>query len=285
MTFTPPSKHTAQINGLPLSYYEWHPGGEPVVLLHGLADHGLVWASLGDSLGEKYHVIALDLRGHGDSGKPQTGYTFADYSADLDGICKHFGWSKVHLLGHSWGAKIAAVWATQNPSKVKSLILADPFFMGQLPLWWRYTFPIGYRVLPFLKLLGQFESYQQAEAIAKGLKQYRGWNEWQRAIFRESFFKNADGTWTSKFVKRACDEILLDILRVNGLTQPLTMPSLFVQPEGGLNRLEFQLKPYRQYLTNLQWQKVPGNHWAHLVEPGAFNQAIANFLNALPRAR
>ncbi|ANV84661.1 haloalkane dehalogenase [Picosynechococcus sp. PCC 7003] len=281
MTFTPPTRHTIEINGLPLSYYEWHPGGEPVVLLHGLADHGLVWASLGESLGKKYHVVALDLRGHGDSGKPETGYTFADYSADLDGICNHFGWSKVHLLGHSWGAKIAAVWATQNPDKVKSLILADPFFMGQLPLWWRYTFPIGYRVLPFLKLLGQFESYHQAEAIAKKLKQYRGWNEWQQAICRESFLENPDGTWTSKFVKRACDEILLDILRVNGLTEPLTMPSLFVQPEGGLNRLEFQLKPYRHYLTNLQWQRVPGNHWAHMVEPEAFNQAIANFLDAL----
>ncbi|ANV87401.1 alpha/beta fold hydrolase [Picosynechococcus sp. PCC 7117] len=278
MTFIPPKKHTAAINGLPLSYYEWHPGGEPVLLLHGLADHGLVWASLGESLGKKYHVVALDLRGHGDSGKPETGYTFADYNADLDGICQHFGWSQVNLLGHSWGAKIAAVWATQNPEKVKSLILVDPFFMGQLPLWWRYTFPIGYRVLPFLKLLGQFESYHQAEAIAKKLKQYRGWNEWQQAICRESFLENPDGTWTSKFVKRACDEIFLDILRVNGLTQPLGMPSLFVQPEGGLNRLEFQLKPYRQYLTNLQWQKVPGNHWAHMVEPEAFNQAIANFL-------
>ncbi|ANV90548.1 alpha/beta fold hydrolase [Picosynechococcus sp. PCC 8807] len=278
MTFIPPKKHTAAINGLPLSYYEWHPGGEPVLLLHGLADHGLVWASLGESLGEKYHVVALDLRGHGDSGKPETGYTFADYNADLDGICQHFGWSKVNLLGHSWGAKIATVWATQNPEKVKSLILADPFFMGQLPLWWRYTFPIGYRVLPFLKLLGQFESYHQAEAIAKKLKQYRGWNEWQQAICRESFLENPDGTWTSKFVKRACDEIFLDILRVNGLTQPLGMPSLFVRPEGGLNRLEFQLKPYRQYLTNLQWQKVPGNHWAHMVEPEPFNQAIANFL-------
>lgn len=282
MTFTPPTKHTATINGLSLSYYEWHPGGEPVLLLHGLADHGLVWARLGESLGEKYHGVALDLRGHGDSGKPETGYTFADYSADLDGICNYFGWSKINLLGHSWGAKIAAVWATQNPEKVKSLILADPFFMGQLPLWWRHTFPIGYRVLPFLKLLGQFESYQQAEAIAKKLKQYRGWNEWQQAICRESFLENPDGTWTSKFVKRACDEILLDILRINGLTQPLTMPSLFVQPEGGLNRLEFQLKPYRQYLTKLQWQKVPGNHWAHMVAPEAFNQAIANFLDSLP---
>ncbi|WP_024545310.1 alpha/beta fold hydrolase [Picosynechococcus sp. NKBG15041c] len=282
MTFIPPTQHTAEINGLPLSYYEWHPGGEPVLLLHGLADHGLVWASLGESLGEKYHVIALDLRGHGDSGKPETGYTFADYSTDLEGICQHFSWSKVNLLGHSWGAKIATVWATENPDKVKSLILADPFFMGKLPLWWRYTFPIGYRVLPFLKLLGQFETYEQAEAIAKNLKQYRGWSDWQQAIFRESFIENADGTWTSKFVKRACDEILLDILRVNGLTKPLTMPSLFVQPAGGLNRLEFQLKPYRQYLTNLQWQQVPGNHWAHMVKPEAFNQAIAQFLDALP---
>jgi pimeloyl-ACP methyl ester carboxylesterase len=67
-------------------------------------------------------------------------------------------------------------------------------------------------------------------------------------------------------------------MQTAGISQDLEIPSLFVQPEKGLNRVAFQFKPYRQHLKNLQWQIVPGNHWAHIVEPAAFNQAIASFL-------
>lgn len=280
MTFTPPTRRSQQLNQIELSYLEWQ-GETPLLLLHGLADHGLVWSKLGDSLQGKYHVIAPDLRGHGNSSKPETGYQFNDYIADLNALCDAHNWSKVHVLGHSWGAKLAAIWATQQPERFRSLMLADPFFIGTLPSVWQYTFPIGYKVLPFLKMLGSFQSYEQAAAIAKNLKQYRGWNEWQEAIFRESLEQNPDGTWQSKFVKRACDEIFLDVLKVNGLTRELDLPSLFIQPEGGLNRLEVQFKPYRKYLKNLHWQTVKGNHWAHIVEPESFNQAIATFLDSI----
>jgi pimeloyl-ACP methyl ester carboxylesterase len=70
-------------------------------------------------------------------------------------------------------------------------------------------------------------------------------------------------------------------MQVAGLTQVLEMPTLFIQPEQGLNRFQWQLAPYRQYLANLTIQSVPGNHWPFLVEPEAFNEAIANFLNAM----
>jgi pimeloyl-ACP methyl ester carboxylesterase len=48
-------------------------------LLHGLADHSLVWSSLGDYLASDYQIIAPDLRGHGESDKPEFGYSFQNY--------------------------------------------------------------------------------------------------------------------------------------------------------------------------------------------------------------
>ncbi|OKH13443.1 alpha/beta fold hydrolase [[Limnothrix rosea] IAM M-220] len=282
MTFSPPTRRSLQLdNEITLSYFEWGQGGEPVLLLHGLADNGLVWAKLGEALQQKYHVVALDLRGHGDSSKPESGYLCDDYIADFKGVFAKFSWSKAHILGHSWGGKLAAIWAMREPEYFRSLMLADPFFNNKIPQWWTLTFPIAYKVLPFLKLMGEFPSYEKAEAIAKGLKQFRGWNEWQAAIFNASIEPMEAGKYHSKFVKRACDEIFVDVMQEQGVSHPSDLPSLFIQPEKGLNRVSFQVASYKKNLTNLTWQTVPGNHWAHIVEPEAFNQAIADFLMQL----
>ena len=190
----------------------------------------------------------------------------------------HLGWTSTHLVAHSWSAKIATLWATEKPDRIRSLGLVDPFFIGQIPPWTQITFPLLYRVLPFLKLMGPFDSYEQAEQQARQLKQYRGWSDLQQSVFKAAMEQKPDGRWGSKFVQQARNEIFDDVMRVAGLTEPLTVPTLLIQPEKGLNRTEWQLKPYRTFLKNLQIQTVPGNHWCFLVEPNAFNQAIVKFL-------
>jgi pimeloyl-ACP methyl ester carboxylesterase len=268
-------------NKIKLSYLEWNQGKEPLILLHGLADHGLVWSNLGDFLSENYHIIAPDLRGHGESSKPKTGYTFAEIIEDLEGLLKHLNLSKINVIGHSWGGKLAAIWATQNPDLFKTLVLVDPFFIDKMPSWFELTFPILYQLLPFLKMLGPFPDYQTAEKLAKSLKQYQGWSELQQKVFQTGMEQKPDGKWGSKFVIQARNETFIDVMKVAGLTKNLDIPTLFIKPQKGLNRSEFQLKPYKKYLTNLQIQEVPGNHWPFLVEPDSFNQAIAFFLSTL----
>ena len=62
-------RRTFQTPSLEISYLEWDQGDETLLLLHGMADLALVWSSLGDALAGKYHIIAPDLRGHGESSK------------------------------------------------------------------------------------------------------------------------------------------------------------------------------------------------------------------------
>ena len=263
---------------LELSYLEWHQGQEPLILLHGLADSAWVWTSLGDYLADSHHIIAPDLRGHGESSKPETSYSSKEIVADLEVLMNSLGWKNAHILGHSWGAKIAAIWASNRPERFRSLILVDPFFIGKLPNWLKITFPLLYRVLPFLKGMGPFPSYGEAESLAKSLKQYRGWSPLQQKAFRESIEQKSDGTWGSKFTIAARDRIFEDVMQVDGLTRELTIPTLLIAPEKGLNRTAWQLKPYRTYLLNLEIKEVPGNHWTFLVEPEIFNQTIVSFL-------
>ncbi|MDJ0560963.1 MAG: alpha/beta hydrolase [Microcystis sp. M53599_WE4] len=274
-----PQRQTFTNNSMEISYLQWSDRGMPLLLLHGMADHALVWSSLGDYLSSNYQVIAPDLRGHGESGKPATGYHFQDYIGDLRALINHLGWTQAHILGHSWSAKIAAIWATQQPEVFKSLILVDPFFIDKMPSWIRITFPILYQVLPFLKITRSFDSYQSIEAIARQLKQYKGWSNLQQEVFKNAIEQKADGSWSGKFTLSARGEIFEDVMGFAGLTKTLDIPSLLILPQQGLNRTAWQIQSYKKYLTSLEIKKIPGNHWAFLGEPEIFNQAVAEFLS------
>ena len=274
-----PTRQTLSLpKNLHLSYLEWHQGNKPLLLLHGLADHSLVWSSLGDFLAHDYHIVAPDLRGHGDSGKPSQGYSFADVIGDLEALINHLGWSKFHVLGHSWAGKLVPIWARQNPQLFNSLILVDPFFIGKMPRILKVTFPLLYRLLSFLKVMGPFASYEEAIEVAQTLKEYQGWSKLQEQVFTSGIEQKADGTWGSKFTVDARNQIFEEVMLVSGLTENIDIPTLLVVPEQGLTHREWQLKPYKTYLGNLEIVSVPGNHWAFLGEEEAFNQVVKNFL-------
>lgn len=280
-------RHTFKHRKIEISYLKWDDSQsklrarskQPLILLHGLADCGMVWSSLIEHLAAEYDIVAPDLRGHGESSKPETGYSSLEIIDDLEALLDHLDWDRVHVLGHSWGGKLATIWATNNPQRFATLILVDPFYVNKLPSWLKITFPFLYRVLPFLKGMGPFSSQEEAEKLAKTLKQYRQWSPLQQRVFRETIEPKSDGIWGSKFTVAARNQIFTDVMQRSGLTKSLTIPSLFIQPTEGLNRTKWQLKPYNTYLQNLEIKQVSGNHWAFLVNPDEFNRLVAEFLN------
>jgi pimeloyl-ACP methyl ester carboxylesterase len=159
------SREVLHLPNLDLSYLIAGKGSEPLLLLHGMADSAMVWASLMEHLCDRYCIVAPDLRGHGDSSKNLTDYSFDRIVADLEALMQHLGWSNAHILAHSWSAKTAAIWATKKSDRFRSLIFVDPFFMGKFPAWFRATFPLMYRVLPFLKIVGNFPDYATVDFI------------------------------------------------------------------------------------------------------------------------
>ena len=271
-------RQTFSSQGIIISTLEWSQGKTPLLCLHGLGDQSLVWSSLGDFLAPFYHILAPDLRGHGKSSKPPTGYYFENYLDDLKYLMAQREWTSAHIVAHSWAAKLACIWATQEPERFRSLTLVDPFFIGQIPPIFKLTFPLLYKVLSFLKLSQSFSSYTAIESKARQLPEYQGWSPLQQQVFQASIEEKADGTWSSKFVQQARDEVFEEVMTVAGLTQPLTIPILLIQPSRGVNRTAWQLKPYQQYLKNLEIQKMPGNHWSFMVNTDDFNVRVAHFL-------
>ena len=273
-----PVRQTLLTSDIQLSYLEWNQGQEPLLLLHGMADHALVWSSLGDYLAADYHIVAPDMRGHGESSKPEKDYTFTSAISDLEALMDKLGWSTAHIVSHSWTGKLAAIWARENPTRLKSITLVDPIFIWKMPSFLKIAFPLLYRVLPFLKSMGPFASYEEAEQKIKQLSQYQNWSPLQQQVFQAAIEQKADGTWGSKFTIAARDGIFDAVMEVPGLIHSVDTPALFIQPEKGVNRQNWQIQPYKTNLKNLNLCQVPGNHWPFLTNPTEFNQTVAAFL-------
>jgi len=97
------------------------------VLVHGFADSGFTWHEVAPLLATRAHVIAPDLRGHGDSDwiGPGGYYHFFDYLPDLDEVIARYARQRLVLVGHSMGGTICSYWAGLRPERLHALALLE----------------------------------------------------------------------------------------------------------------------------------------------------------------
>ncbi len=103
----------------------WPGSGPPVLLVHGIGSSGNSWESVLPGLSVSFTPITIDLRGHGDSGKPDTGYLYDNYIADLDGVLDHLGIAHPLIMGHSLGGIVTLWWAAKHPGRAAGLVVVD----------------------------------------------------------------------------------------------------------------------------------------------------------------
>jgi pimeloyl-ACP methyl ester carboxylesterase len=102
-------------------------GGRSVVFLHGLVMDNLssFYFTLANPVAEHADVILYDLRGHGMSERPATGYAVSDFVADLHALMGQLGVARADLVGNSFGGLLALAFASQHPDRVGKLALID----------------------------------------------------------------------------------------------------------------------------------------------------------------
>jgi pimeloyl-ACP methyl ester carboxylesterase len=127
----PPSSKRIELDtGLHYQFLEWDESQSQhtVVLVHGFLDFSGGWkATVNAGLYQGFHVVAPDMRGHGDSDRIGPGgyYHFFDYVADLRSFIEKVGRDKVSLVGHSMGGSIAGYYAGSFPEELASLVLME----------------------------------------------------------------------------------------------------------------------------------------------------------------
>ncbi len=119
----------ANVNGVRLHYLA-AGAGDPVILLHGYAETSRMWLPLMAELAATRTVIAPDLRGAGQSAKPDGGYTKVEMAADIHALARSLGYERVQIAGHDIGLMVAYAYAAQYPSEVQRIVLMDAFLPG-----------------------------------------------------------------------------------------------------------------------------------------------------------
>ena len=119
----------ATVNGIRLHYVHWPAqttGAPTLILLHGIARHAHTFDHIAPQLARKYDVLALDMRGHGDSEWSYDGaYLVEDYVKDLEALVDQWRLRKVTLLGNSTGGRVVQVYAGLHPDRIDRLVAED----------------------------------------------------------------------------------------------------------------------------------------------------------------
>ena len=124
---TEPSSRSLTANGLSLHYLEWgRPGALPVVCVHGYTSSAQAFNALARHLQDRFHVLALDVRGHGESAwSPAGAYAYADQADDVAAFADRLRLDKFLLIGTSMGGRIAMAYAAQHGPRLCGLVLND----------------------------------------------------------------------------------------------------------------------------------------------------------------
>lgn len=120
------STHDIKVGEFNIRYYEGGPAdGETILMLHGFGGNRDTWLRFARHLTQRYHVIAPDIPGFGETSKPDTSYDVASQAERLHALTKALGIQKLHLVGNSMGGHIAALYAVRQPDEVLSLALLN----------------------------------------------------------------------------------------------------------------------------------------------------------------
>ena len=122
----PMDRHVT-VNGLRIHYLEWgRSGAQPLILLHGIARVAHAFDHLAPHFSDKYHVIAVDMRGHGYSAwDPLGAYMVEDYVRDIEDLAGQLKLRDIVLWGNSTGGRVAQVYAGLHPELVSAVIVED----------------------------------------------------------------------------------------------------------------------------------------------------------------
>ena len=229
---TEPKMMGAKGNGIQIQVAVWEGKGRPVLCIHGLTANSRFWDCLASALSPRHKIIAMDLRGRGLSDKPPTGYSIDHHCKDVLALMDDLGLKKPVLMGHSLGAFISLVFATQHAERVDRLILVD----GGGKLTEKQMAKVFAGIKPSLDRLGQvFPSFKDYVSQMKEAPFLQPWNSFMETYFRYEV-EEVEGGLRSRVHPKHIEEEAQNLGKVDS-TQfytSVTSPTLILRATKGL---------------------------------------------------
>ena len=224
---------------LKLHYVDWgNPDAPPLILQHGGRDHCRSWDWVAQQLRHDWHVIAPDLRGHGDSAwSPDGNYTRAAFVYDFAQLVHTLGYDRVTIIGHSLGGTITSHYAGLYPERVGRLVNIEGLFYSAEQVGLRDQSTPAERMRDWItarraaagRQPRRYLSLEQAYQRMKEANAYLS-DDQARHLTVHGASRNEDGTWSWKY-----DNYLFDAPPVEtpaeevwALWQAITCPVLLL---------------------------------------------------------
>jgi pimeloyl-ACP methyl ester carboxylesterase len=193
------SRQMLQTPDLLLNYLEWGSSGSPtVILLHGFAQTAHSWDLIALSLADRYHVISVDARGHGDSEWAKNAeYSPADHRRDIKALINHLGSAPVTLVGLSMGGGTSYSYTAEHPKDIRALVIVDTGPVGN---------PKGRsRINSFVTMEDELDTIEEFVVRIHSYSSARTLEQVRSSVMN-NVMQNQAGKWTWKYDKALRDQ-------------------------------------------------------------------------------
>ncbi|MFW2545293.1 alpha/beta fold hydrolase [Primorskyibacter sp. 2E107] len=280
--------HRATPNGVDIAY-ERGGAGPPVLLLHGFPQTRAMWAEIAPALAQDFTVIAADLRGYGDSGKPSglQNYSFRAMAADMVALMHSLGFGRFHLIGHDRGGRTAHRLALDSPQVVQSLtvmdivpthLLLDDLTKDVAKAYYHWFFLAQPEPFPERMIAADPDAYYESCLLGWGAAQLSDFAPDQLAAYRAA--------WRDPGCIRAmCDDYraALEVdfaLDAADLGRRISCPALVLYGADGAMAKAYDVPgTWADRLSIMQSAKIPGGHFFPDQSPEQTAHALHGFLS------
>jgi pimeloyl-ACP methyl ester carboxylesterase len=285
-----PTSHSVISQRLKLHYVDWgNPTAPPLLLIHGGKDHCRSWDWVADRMRSDWHVMAVDLRGHGDSAwSPDGDYSMTAYVYDLAQIIHQLELAPLTIVAHSLGGNIALRYAGLYAENVRRIVAIEG--LGPSPKmlaeWQQKTIQQRWQKWILDRRAVSGRSPKRYATFEDALARMRSENEHLTAeqahyLTLHAVSRNEDGTWSWKFDNYLNVFPPLDIAPqdLQALWGAITCPTLLCYGDKSWASNPERDGRARHFKHAQVVSFADAGHWVHHDQLDAFMQALRDFLS------
>ncbi|HWP82843.1 MAG TPA: alpha/beta hydrolase [Bacteroidota bacterium] len=279
-----PETQIVSVNSIRLAYWDWPGEKGPIICVPHITGHKGTFAALAQQLSPHYRVIALDLRGRGESDKPEMGYGFSYHARDIVAFAEALKCDSFILAGHSFGATTSVYTASVRPDRVRALVLMDGGADPRVETL-RAMYPTVKRLA---KVYSTMEEYLASQ---RSVVYHKPWTRALEEALRQDMEVMDDGSVRSKSSAQAIEHDLDMHFWENvwfHLPQ-VQCPAIFLRPTEGLMGAtghvysDADAERLTSLIPNCRKVDVPGgNHYTFVIQD---NPPVAAFIRTFLEER
>ena len=284
-----PASHVYFSQRLRLHYVDWgNESAPPMLLVHGNRDHCRNWDWVAQSLRDRYHIIAPDLRGHGDSQWVYgSNYAMIDYVYDIAQLLDQKRLSPITLIGHSLGGSIVLQYAGIYPERIARVVSIEGFGPPPQMIEERARQPASERMRRWIegvhgmasRMPRCYENLEHAVARMQEANPHRS-PEQAKHLTIHGTHQNEDGSFTWKFDNyvRVFSPYAFNSTEAREMWSRIGCPTLLIR--GTESWASDPVADGRAaHFPNAEAQKIEGaGHWVHHDQLDRFLEVVERFL-------